>query len=151
MNMNLRGIKKKHEKFIKDSSLNDLKKYIDNLTKEYYNSISNPDEVLNIMEIFNSIVNIRTDIDIEDYIQYSLINAFNNSLVSFSDSSTGLDLINLNESKVNKYNAVANSGISEILVKNKFEKVTKITDDFFSGNPTAEDILNYLNYWKYKQ
>lgn len=161
MNMNLKGLEKKHETFIEESSLDDLKIYINNLAKDYFVSISKKNnETINLInEIFNNIIVIREDVpDINLYIEYALINAFNDSILTSTDSALDLNsivlkepiLIVIGDKSENPVGFIKPSKLQNLLKCKCFKESDEITKKFMEQDPTAKDILEYLNYWKYK-
>ena len=91
----LKQMDKKQTEFISNLNPNDLKKYIDNLTKQYYLHLSKneKEKVDSIIDLLNKIIELHSKGNIESYINYSLINSFNDVLFKSVEMDSNINFI----------------------------------------------------------
>lgn len=152
--MNFKTIEKKYDSFIAELDLDDLKNYVNNLTHDYLISISENDivKVKQITNNFKKLINIREDVNIERYINYCIINNFNNIISSFSDSELNIDAVNLKESSLNKIKEETNveTELQVIIDFNIHLKALEKEKEYLEKNLSAEEILELYHYEDYK-
>ena len=96
-----KGLDKKQRELLENMSNQELKQYIDNIVKEYYNCIINKDKVQLKQTIINlnRVKEIFEDKNLDKYITYALINGFNEVLLK--SSINDFDMVRLNEPGLN--------------------------------------------------
>lgn len=153
--INLEKLEKKQDDFIKNMELDDLQKYLDNIAKEYYNTIINQDNnKFNAMKLnLNKILELHKDKDLDLYILFSFHNAFNEILNNSIDNDLDINLVQIEKPAIN-------DGFAPFIRKNKLDgvieyirhkQVDKAINEFYNSNPGYDDFLELFNYKDYVQ
>ena len=148
----LKQMDKKRTEFILNLNSNELKKYIDNITKEYYIYLSRNEynKVDNIIELLNKIIEIHGRNNIENYINYSLINNFNNVLFKSVDIESNINL-DIKEPVLNKENTgwYEETQLEKVIRHFETEKAFNYCNELKEKLKSDEDIKEYFHYKDY--
>lgn len=154
--VNLKQLDKKQTQFLLNLNFNDLKKYVDNLAKQYYVQLSAGEEnkVVTIITIFRKIVELHEDKNIESYINYSLIKTFNEILFKSVNVDSDIKPIHINEPVVmaegNNSNVIfVESQLEKVIRHFEEEKAFKYADELKEKLVTEDDIKEYFHYNDY--
>jgi len=150
----LKQMDKKQTEFISNLNASDLKKYIDNLTKQYYLHLSKNEEkkVMSIIDLLNKIIELHSKDNVENYINYSLINSFNEILFKSIELDSNINFIDIKEPGLNRIdnnNVFAESQLEKIIKHFENEKSFRYCDELHEMLKTDEDIKEYFHYNDY--
>lgn len=152
--MNISKLDKKQTKFIMGLGLDDLKKYVDNLSNQYYVCISKGEiyKTNTILETFKKIIEIHEDTNIESYINYSLSKTFNDILFKSVDNCSGLTPIIISEPVLLTSDNQApfiETKLEKVVKHFETEKAFKYMDELKEKLKTEEDVKKYFHYYDY--
>ncbi len=146
-----KGLDKKQRELLENMSNQELKQYIDNIVKEYYNCIINKDKVQLKQTIINlnRVKEIFEDKNLDKYITYALINGFNEVLLK--SSINDFDMVRLNEPGLNplKDNIHVRSRLDAVIDNLFYMKVMDKEKEIRESIKSNEDILKLFNYEDY--
>lgn len=150
----LKQMDKKQKEFISNLKANDLKKYIDNITKQYYIHLSRNEEtkVASNIDLLNKIIELHSKKNVESYINYSLVNSFNEVLLKSVEVDSNINLININEPGLfndNDNNSFSETQLEKVVRHFENEKAFKYCDELHEKLKSEEDIKEYFNYNDY--
>lgn len=154
--VSVKQLDKKQVEFISNLSSNELKKYIKNLTKEYYISLSNKDndKVVTIFDNLKRVIQLHGD-DIENYINYSLAKEFNEILFKSVNHDSNIGPLEIKEPKYisdigTGRGIFHESHLEKILRAFQYSKAHEYCDELEKKLLTDEDIKNYFNFKDYE-
>ena len=150
----LNQLDKKQTEFISNLNADDLKKYVDNITKQYYIHLSRNEEtkVASIVDLLDKIIELHSNHNIENYINYSLVNSFNEVLLKSVELDSNINLIAINEPALNRLednNIIGESQLEKVVRHFQDEKAFKYCDELHEKLKTDEDIKEYFHYNNY--
>ena len=150
----LKQMDKKQREFILNLNPNELKKYIDNLTNQYYLHLSRneKEKVDSIIDLLNKIMELHSKDNVESYINYSLINSFNNILFKSVELDSNINFIAIKEPGLNRLennNVFTESTLEKIIRHFQDEKAFKYCDELHEKLKTDDDIKEYFHYNDY--
>ena len=150
----LKQMDKKQKEFISNLKANDLKKYIDNITKQYYIHLSRNEEtkVSSNIDLLNKIIELHSKKNVESYINYSLVNSFNEVLLKSVEVDSNINLISINEPGLfndNDNNSFGETQLEKVVRHFENEKAFKYCDELHEKLKTDDDIKEYFNYNDY--
>lgn len=150
----LKQMDKRQTEFILNLKANELKKYIDNITKQYYIHLSRNEEskVASIVELLNKIIELHSKNNVENYINYSLVNSFNEVLLKSVEVDSNINLIAIKEpglSNHNDNNIFSETQLEKVVRYFETEKAFKYCDELHEKLKTDDDIKEYFNYNDY--
>lgn len=150
----LKQMDKKQTEFISNLKANDLKKYIDNITKQYYIHLSRNEEskVASIIDLLNKIIELHSKNNVESYINYSLINSFNNILLKSVELDSNINLIAIKEpglSNPSDNNSFSETQLEKVVRYFETEKSFKYCDELHEKLKSEDDIKEYFHYNDY--
>ena len=149
----LKQMDKKRTEFILNLDSNELRTYIDNITKEYYIYLSRNEDnkVASIIELLNKIIELHGRNNIENYINYSLINSFNGVLFKSVDIDSNIS-IDIKEPVLNKETNngwYGETSLEKVVRHFQTEKAFKYSDYLKEKLKTEDDIKQYFHYEEY--
>lgn len=150
----LKQMDKKQTEFISNLKANDLKKYIDNITKQYYIHLSRNEgsKVASIIDLLNKIIELHSKNNVESYINYSLINSFNNILLKSVELDSNINLIAIKEpglSNPSDNNSFSETQLEKVVRHFETEKAFKYCDELHEKLKSEDDIKEYFHYNDY--
>lgn len=151
--INLEKLAKKQNDYIKNLELDDLQKYLDNLAKEYYNTIINNDKV-KFNAVKSNLINVlklHKDKNLDLYVLYTLNNAFNEILINSVDNDLDLNLVKIEKPAINNDNGfyVRKTKLDGLIAYIRDKQTEKAMQEFYNKNPSYDDFLELFNYKDY--
>lgn len=154
MVLNFEKIERKQDKIFRDMEIDDLQKYLDNIAKEYYNSlISNDKAKFNAMkDNLNKVLSIHKDKNLDLYILFALSSAFNEILNNSIDNDLDLNLVKPQRPILYESNNrffVPKTKLDNVIQYIRDKQVQKAVENFYRQNPCYNDILELFNHKDY--
>ena len=145
---------KKQTEFISNLTSDALKEYIDNITRQYYLHLSNNEsgKVSSIIGLLNKIVELHGKSNVQSYINYSLINSFNEVLFKSVEFDSDINLIDIKEPVSNKVadkDFFSESQLEKVVKYFESQKAFKYCEDLKEKLKTDDDIKQYFHYEDY--
>lgn len=153
--VSIQQLNKKQIQFLSSLNSDDLKKYIDNLAKQYYINLSTGEEnkVITIIEILNKIIELHRSDNIESYINYSLTKTFNEILFKSVKVDSNIKPIAINEPVLfttdNTKSLFIETQLEKVIRHFEEEKAFKYMDELKEKLTTEEAIKDYFHYNDY--
>lgn len=150
----LKQMDKKQTEFISSLNADDLKKYVDNITKQYYICLSKNDfkKVANIVDLLNKVIELHSKNNIENYINYSLVNSFNDVLFKSVELDSNVNQLVTKEPGLNRLdnsNIYTESKLEKVIRQFETEKAFKYCEELKEKLKTDDDIKQYFHYDDY--
>lgn len=152
----LNQMDKRQTEFISNLNSDELKKYIDNITKQYYIHLSKNEssKVASIIDLLNKIIELHSKSNIENYINYSLINSFNDVLFKSVEVDSNINLLAIKEPVLTGVDETSNNWFGETQLEKvvrhfKDVKAFEYCDELHEKLKTDDDIKQYFHYEDY--
>ena len=156
MVLNFEKIERKQDKIFRDMEIDDLQKYLDNIAKEYYNSLISNDKVkFNAMkDNLNKVLSIHKDKNLDLYILFALSSAFNEILNNSIDNDLDINLVKIPRPALIENNNpffIRKTKLDNVIAYIRDKQIEKAVNEFYNKNPCYNDFLELFNQKDYLQ
>lgn len=146
----LKQLDKLQEDYLTKLTVPELKNYIINLSIEYFISMASHDhkKVKLIVETFEKLKDLHEEKNVEEFINYCLIDVFNKTVVKSNF------LINIEEPILvigsnNGNNILVESELEKAVEYFKFKEIHRRTEELVEANLSEEEIRELFNFHDY--